>query len=101
MVWEYKWDEWFLYDDDDILRAHVYYESAPEYWCWLVFDLEGNVKDRGKELRTAEIAKLNVKRSILFQRGLMDQYQEKLIARRIPHEEIILGSHLANTSAEC
>lgn len=62
MIWVYKWDEWFLYDDNDIIRAHVYEELR--CWHWLIFDLKGNVLSRGKA-RSAEIAKTNSKRFIV------------------------------------
>lgn len=65
MVWECKWDEWFLYDDDDVLRSHVYKDPDPDRWCWLIFDLKGNVIDRGKEARTAEVARTNVKKAMM------------------------------------
>ena len=59
MVWQYNWNEWFLYDDDDILRVHVFQDSD---WCWLIFDLEGEVINFGKDAPTAELAKICAKK---------------------------------------
>lgn len=60
MVWEYKWDEWFLYDDDDILRVHVFQANLD--WCWFIFDLAGEVINHGKGAPTAELAKTCAKK---------------------------------------